>query len=62
MVIKPRFDSTYRFENGLAKVIQREEVMETIREGNRVIGVSSVTKEKIGYIDKTGNYIWTPRR
>jgi hypothetical protein len=62
MVIQPRFDSTYHFKNGLAQVIEHEQVTETLREGPVIIGEHTVTKQKIGYIDRTGKFVWTPRR
>ena len=47
MVIQPQFDSAGTFKNGLAQV---------------TIEGDSWQDRKIGYIDKTGKYVWEPRK
>jgi hypothetical protein len=48
LVIKhPKGEKPENFRNGLARVL---------------VGDTDVTRAKIGYIDKTGNYVWKPQQ
>ena len=64
VVIQPQFDRTQKFTRGIARVEIGSYINLTpCRGGAMVICVDTlIWDSRIGYVDKTGNYIWMPTK